>query len=86
MTGEIKPNTSVSLQLLKDDLLKSCPSSVAAKSLINMRNMIETNNDTKDYKFKLNKKRDLVLQTNNKGLKLNYLLPIKCEDFRLAKY
>ena len=51
-----------------------------------MRNMIETNNDTKDYKFKLNKKRDLVLQTNNKGLKLNYLLPIKCEDFRLAKY
>ena len=86
MSGEIKPNTTVSLQRLKDDLKKDCPSSVAAKSLLNMLNMIETNNDSKNYRFELNKKKNLVLQTKNKGLKLNYLVPIECKNFHLAKY
>ena len=85
MSGEIKPNTSVSLQRLKDELQRGCPSSVAAKKLINMRNMIETNNDSKNYQFKPNKKKQIILQTGKNGFKLNYLVPIECKNFQLAK-
>lgn len=86
MSVELKPNTSVSLKQLKDDLKKICPSSVAASSLINMRSMIINNNNNKNYDIKQNKNGSIILKTGSTSIKLIYLVPNECNNIRLAKY
>lgn len=47
--------------------------------------MIEKNNQNKNYQIVLNKNGKTILQTGTKSFKLNYLVPIDCKNFHLAK-